>query len=165
MAEEFDYELYKKIRLHHYYKVDSIANLLGIVLPSVGIGTRFFPDKPVAVMVSMRLNLEWPLELNSRHRWWADLAAKLKPQIEVIDPRHKFEGLYKVITGCFQDFEPDPWPLNKPSELNRLEGEIWFKDPVLEYALHNVSRWKWMHRLPEDLVDFMKTQRWPENEE
>jgi hypothetical protein len=162
---EFDYELYKKIRLQHYYKVDSIADKIKFALRSIAIGTRFFPDKPVAVMVSMRLNLEWPIEIDSSYHWWADMAAKLKPQIDAIDPSNKFEGLYNVIIKCFADFEPDPWPLNKPSELNRLEGEIWFKDPVLEYALHNVSRWKWMHRLPEDLVDFMKTQRWPENED
>ncbi len=162
---EFDYELYKKIRLDHYCEVDSIADKLRIVLQSVAVSTHFFPDKPVAVMVSIPLDLEWPLELNSSHRLWADMAAKLRPQIEAIDPNNKFEGLYAVIIKCFAGFKPDPWPLHKPYYSNNMEGEIWFNDPVLEYALHNVSRWDSMHRLPEDLVEFMKTQRWPKNED
>lgn len=162
--EEFDYELYKKIRLDHYYEVDWIVNRLQNILHSVTVGTHFFPDKPIAVMVSIPLDLKWPLELNSSHRLWADMAAKLRPQIEAIDPNNKFEGLYKVITGCFQDYKPDPWPLYKPYYSNNMEGEIWFNDPVLEYALHNVSRWDSMHRLPEDLTEFMKDKKWPEKE-
>ena len=165
MAEEFDYELFKKIRLKHYYKVDSIADKIKFALPSIAIGTRFFSSEPISVEVSMRLDLEWPLELNSRHRLWADMAARLKPQVEAIDPNNKFEGLYNVIVKCFQDYKPDPQPLYKPYYANVLEGDIWLDDPVLAYALHNVSRWEWMHRLPEDLVEFMKTQRWPENED
>ena len=163
--EEFDYELYKKIRLEHFYKVDSIANLLGIVLPSIAVGTRFFPDEPISVMVSIPLDLEWPIEIDSSHRRWADMAAKLKPQVEAIDPNNKFEGLYNVIVKCFQDYKPDPWPLDKPYYSNNMEGRIWLDDPVLAYALHNVSRWDSMHRLPKYLVEFMKDQKWPENED
>ena len=165
METEFDYELYKKIRLEHYYKVDSIVDKIKYALPSIAIGTRFFSSEPITVEVSIPLDLKWPIEIDSSHRWWADMAAKLKPQVEAIDPNNKFEGLYNVIVKCFQDYKPDPWPLDKPYYSNNMEGRIWLDDPVLAYALHNVYRWEYMHTLPEDLVEFMKTQRWPEKEE
>ena len=162
--QEFDYDLYKRVRLDHYYAVDSIADKLNNVLPSIAVSTRFFSNELITVEVSFPLDLEWPIRISSYY-WLADLAAKLKPQIEAIDPNNKFEGLYNVIIKYFADYKPDPWPLHKPSELKRLEGEIWFKDPVLEYSLNNVYRWDLTHKLPWDLIEFMKDQKWPEKEE
>ena len=162
--QEFDYELYKRVRLDHYYSVDSISDKLSNILPSIAIGTRFFSSEPIAVQVSIGLDLEWPIKISSYY-WLADLAAKLKPQIEAIDPDNKFEGIYNVIVKQFADFEPNPRALHKPAELKRLEGDIWFYDPVLEYPLNSVSRWDSTHKLPADLVKFMKTQEWPKEED
>ncbi len=156
--DQFDYyDLFKEIRLEHSDEIDSITNKLNYLLPGVSVSTYLLSSERISVDVNMRRNLEWPIEISSSN-WLADLAAKLKPQIKAINPNNKFEGLYKVIIKCFQDFKPDPSPLREQQIVDTLlmRGYIRFDDPVLKYSLSNVRRWAINNKLPGDLLEFLR---------
>ena len=157
-TDQFDfYDLFKEIRLKHSDEIVSITNKLTYLLPGVSVSTYLLPSERISVDVNMCRNLEWPIEISSSN-WLADLAAKLKPQIKAINPNNKFEGLYKVIIKCFQDFEPDPSPLREQQIVDTLlmRGYIRFDDPVLKYSLSNVRRWAINNKLPKDLLEFLR---------
>ena len=159
MAKKVDYELIREIRLKHNNAVDLMANRLSLVLPAISIRIYSSSHEPTHVRVAIPLDLKLPLELDDIY-FASEIVAKLKPQIEAIDPNNKEKGIYSIIVQTFADFKPNPWPLEKRWFLDsELEGVIYFDDPLLKYPLNNIRRWNDKRRLPEDIVEFMKHNR------
>ena len=188
---EFDYELFKKLR---YRRCIELENSLGEInelerdeddIKSMQEQEDYLKSHPELLKNEPVLINGWPLFHRDIPASTRALIDKLHAKgvffgsfsVEVVfeasepihlriffwDPTHE-KPILNFITEKVREFKPSDY-YSSPWVKDSLEGKLYLDDPFFKDALHNVYRWYNENKLPEDLTEFMKDKKWPENED
>ena len=188
--QEFDYELFKKLR---YRRSIDLGNSLGEIkeLERDEDSLKRMQEQEVYLKIHPELLLKEGVLTNGWPVYHRNIPASTIARIDKLhakgiifssfsfevvfeasepihlrmffwDPTHE-KPILNFITEKVKEFKPSDY-YSSPWVKGSLEGKLYLDDPFFKYALHNVYRWYNEDKLPEDLTEFMKDKKWPEKE-
>ena len=190
MEADFDYELFKKLRLKRYSDLTGVLAEIKELegdedsLEIIRNQEAYLKDHPELLKNEPVLINDWPLY----HR---DIPASTRARIDKLHAEGVFLGyvafdhtletskpiflriffhrptrekpLLKFIKEKLKEFQPADY-YSSPWMYGRTEGKLYFNDPFLAYPLNSIWRWACKNDLPWDVVLAMKNKEWPKKE-